>query len=94
MDIDRSAPGRKIPLMNIDQVPLKLPSAASSRTFVVGMALVPLVLLVSATVPAMIFIAFMPKGMSRIAVYAKTLIVWTEAILVNSESVAEYARKG
>jgi hypothetical protein len=90
MDVDWPHPAKR-GLMIIPYAPGRLPAAGSSRTLVVGMAMLPLILIVSATLPAVIVIAFTPRGMSRVAVYAKTLMAWTEVILDNSRSTFVFA---
>jgi hypothetical protein len=86
MNVDWPHPAKR-GFMIISQIPVRLPVAGSSRALVVGIALLPLILVVSATLPAVLVVAFTPQGMSRVTVYAKTLMAWTKVILVSSESI-------
>ena len=61
-------------------------TTGSSRAMIVGLALVPVVLVILASIPAMAVMPFTRNGWSRMAAHLSQLMTWTVAILVQSRT--------
>ena len=60
----------------------------SSRALIVGLALIPLTLVVIASLPALIIMPFTSGGWLRLQAHVTHLAAWTIAILVHSAELA------
>jgi hypothetical protein len=56
----------------------------SSRALIVGLALIPLVIVAIASIPALIILPFTPTGCERCEVHVGRMAAWTAEILAHS----------
>jgi hypothetical protein len=61
-------------------------ATGSSRVMIVGLALVPVIVVILASVPAIVLMPFIPKGWTHIDAYIARMIAWTVAILSQSRA--------
>jgi hypothetical protein len=69
----------------ISPPPIISPSQlGSSRALIVGLALIPLVIVTIASIPALIILPFTPRGWDRCEVHVGRMAAWTAEILAHS----------
>lgn len=70
--------------------PITVPAYAtrSSRALIVGLALIPLTLVVIASIPALVIMPFTPDGWLRCQAYISRIATWSAEILAHSSEVA------
>jgi hypothetical protein len=63
--------------------PATIPQA---RALIVGLALIPLTLVIIASIPALVIMPFTPGGITRVETFASWMTAWNASIMVNSRS--------
>lgn len=72
--------------MVIPPLPRPPYTTGSSRVMIVGLALVPVTVVILASIPAFVVMPFTTKGWTRIDAYIARMIAWTAAILTQSRA--------
>jgi len=79
--------------MVLTSLPAKLSRDVNSQPLIVGLALIPLLLVTLAIIPAIMIMPFMPNGLPRVEKYVAMAASWTVAILVNSHPQEHVVRR-
>ncbi len=67
-------------------VPVAPAAYVPTRTLIVGLALIPLTLVVVANIPALVIMPFVPKGMRYVEMLIRRIAAWSESILKYSQA--------
>jgi hypothetical protein len=70
--------------MIITPPPTGRPTLATSRALIVGLALIPVTIVVASMVPALAIMTFLPDGWKRAEPCIRQISSWTTSILVHS----------
>ena len=74
-------------LMIMTQVAVRGAVLGTVRTLIVALALIPLVLVILASMPGLVIMPFTRDGWNRAEMYLVRLTAWTAAVLTNNRTV-------
>lgn len=66
--------------------PVTPATMAHARALIVGLALIPLTLVIMASIPALVIMPFTPNGMRRVGTLISWMTAWSVSILAYSRA--------
>jgi hypothetical protein len=66
--------------------PVAPATITQARALIVGLALIPLTLVIIASIPALVIMPFTPGGITRVETFASWMTAWTVSIMMHSRA--------
>lgn len=66
--------------------PVTPATTTQTRALIVGLALIPLTLVIIASIPALVIMPFTPDGMRRVEIFVSWMTAWSVSIMTYSRA--------
>lgn len=86
MEIAAGSVGRKGLAMIITPAPITSVSLGPTRALIVGMALIPLTVVIMASIPALLIMPFTSNGLRYVDMLIARAVSWNESIMTHSRT--------